>query len=165
MISCGQRPFTNLKAEITSFGITYLLLFLRLLLVMVLLSACRVGFYFYNTDFFPGMSIGHFLWLMWGGLRFDLVALLYVNLLYIVLLVVPINLRFKPLYTRVLSFYFCLQMVCCWLPMWWTLFITDLRCTGLQQTFSGSSETSITSVRYGSGFLLIIGTLWYSGWS
>ncbi len=108
MISHGQRPFDNLIVEITSFGNIYLILFLRLLLVMVLLSLCRVGFYFYNTDFFPGMSIGHFLWLMWGGLRFDLVALLYFNLLYIVLLVVPTNLRFNPLYTRVASFYFLL---------------------------------------------------------
>jgi hypothetical protein len=106
MITGGYRTFKHLKGKIAPFGNVYLILFLRLLLVMVLLSMCRIGFYFFNTDFFPDMSIGHFLWLMWGGLRFDLVALLYFNLLYIVLLVVPFDLRFNPVYTKGLAFYF-----------------------------------------------------------
>ena len=79
---------------------------LQLLLVMVLLSVCRVGFYLFNLNFFPNMTVGHFLGLMLGGLRFDLVTTLYCNALFILLTVVPVDLRFNNNYRSVLKYIF-----------------------------------------------------------
>ena len=79
---------------------------LQLLLVMVLLSVCRVGFYLFNLNFFPNMTIGHFLGLMLGGLRFDLVTTLYCNALFILLTVIPVDLRFNNNYRSVLKYIF-----------------------------------------------------------
>ena len=76
-------------------GNIYWALLLRLLLVMLLFTLCRIGFYFYNMSFFPGMSVSGFLWLLWGGLQFDLTAMLYVNCLYILLMIVPFDFRFR----------------------------------------------------------------------
>ena len=79
---------------------------LQLLLVMVLLSVCRVGFYLFNLNFFPNMTVGHFLGLMLGGLRFDLVTTLYCNALFILLTVIPVDLRFNNNYRSVLKYIF-----------------------------------------------------------
>lgn len=73
---------------------------------MLLFSLCRVGFYLYNTSFFPGMTLGNFMYLMLGGLRFDLAAVLYVNLLFILLLLLPFNYRFAPVFQKVLRYLF-----------------------------------------------------------
>ena len=79
---------------------------LQLLLVMALLSICRIGFYFFNLNFFPGITFGHFLALMIGGLRFDLVTTLYCNVLFILLTVIPIDLRFHEKYRTALRYIF-----------------------------------------------------------
>jgi hypothetical protein len=79
---------------------------LQLLLVMALLSICRIGFYLFNLNFFPGMTFGHFLTLMIGGLRFDLVTTLYCNVLFILLTVIPIDLRFHEKYRAALRYIF-----------------------------------------------------------
>jgi phosphoglycerol transferase MdoB-like AlkP superfamily enzyme len=79
-------------------GNIYWALFLRLCLSMLLFTLCRVGFYAYNTAFFPDMTVGNFLLLMAGGLKFDLVAVLYVNMLWIVLMILPFDFRFLHSY-------------------------------------------------------------------
>lgn len=76
-------------------GNIYWALLLRLLLVMFLLTLSRIGFYLFNTSFFPDMTPGNFLYLLWGGLQFDLAAMLYVNTLYILLMIVPFDFRFR----------------------------------------------------------------------
>jgi phosphoglycerol transferase MdoB-like AlkP superfamily enzyme len=91
-------------------GNIYWALFLRLLLAMLLFTLCRIGFYLFNTSFFPGMTTSYFLHLLWGGLKFDLTAVLYVNSLYILLLIVPFDFRFNHLYQRILQYlYFILN--------------------------------------------------------
>jgi phosphoglycerol transferase MdoB-like AlkP superfamily enzyme len=84
----------------------YVSLFRRLFLVMVLLSVCRVGFYLFNRSFFPGMEFENLSRLMIGGLKFDIVTLLYVNLLYIVLTVLPFDFRFTAFYQQFLKVFF-----------------------------------------------------------
>lgn len=87
-------------------GNIYWALFLRLLLVMLLFTLCRIGFYFYNMSFFPDMQLSNFLKLLWGGLRFDLTATLYVNLLYILLTILPFDFRFRRGYLELLKYLF-----------------------------------------------------------
>lgn len=87
-------------------GNIYWALLLRLLLVMFLFTLCRVGFYLFNMSFFPDMALKNFLWLLWGGLQFDLSAMLYVNTLYILLMILPFDFRFKFSYQESLKYIF-----------------------------------------------------------
>ena len=84
----------------------YTMLFIRLALVMGLLSLTRIGFYFYNTGFFPEMTIGKLIPLLGGGLVFDMVTLLYANSLYILLMIVPLDIRFNKRYQTALKVLF-----------------------------------------------------------
>ena len=87
-------------------GNIYWVLFLRLLLAMLLFTLCRIGFYLYNTSYFPEMTGSHFLRILWGGLRFDLTAVLYINSLFILLTLIPFDFRFKPVYQTILKYLF-----------------------------------------------------------
>src|SRR5690606_14618183 len=84
----------------------YVVLLLRLLLVMMMFSICRLGFYFFNKSFFEDISAAEMLRLMAGGLVFDLSTVLYVNSLYILLMIVPLEVRFKQSYRTVLRYLF-----------------------------------------------------------
>ncbi len=87
-------------------GNIYWALLLRLLLAMALFTLCRVGFYFYNMSFFPDMTISNFMRLLLGGLQFDLTAVLYVNALYILLMILPFDFRFRYGYQEVARYIF-----------------------------------------------------------
>lgn len=89
-------------------GNIYVALMKYLLLMMALFMACRVGFYFFNSSFFPGMTAARFGKIALGGLRFDLTAVLYLNLLFVLLLIVPIKARFLPGYQRAVKYLFLL---------------------------------------------------------
>lgn len=75
----------------------YVALILYLLLVMLFYSLCRIGFYLFNTDYFPGITFGIFFHLLEGGLVFDLSGVLYGNILFILLIIIPHPYRFNPL--------------------------------------------------------------------
>jgi phosphoglycerol transferase MdoB-like AlkP superfamily enzyme len=85
-------------------GNIYQALVLRLLLAMFLFTLCRIGFYLFNTGFFPEMTSGTFIRLLWGGLKFDLVAVLYLNMLYIVLVILPFDFRFHYSYQELMKY-------------------------------------------------------------
>jgi phosphoglycerol transferase MdoB-like AlkP superfamily enzyme len=87
-------------------GNIYWALVLRFLLAMFLFTLCRVGFYLFNISFFPGMTLPYFIHLLWGGLRFDLTALLYTNALFILLMIVPFDFRFSHVYQQVVKYLF-----------------------------------------------------------
>jgi phosphoglycerol transferase MdoB-like AlkP superfamily enzyme len=87
-------------------GNIYRALILRILLSMALFTGCRLGFYFFNTSFFPNMTLRMFLGLMAGGLKFDLVAVLYTNLLFILMMVLPFQFRFRYGYQEFLKYLF-----------------------------------------------------------
>ncbi len=84
----------------------YVALLLRLGLVMILLTLCRAGFYFYNRTFFPDVHAGILVFLLWGGLVFDLVTMLYFNMLYILLMLVPLDFRFTSGFKTSLKYLF-----------------------------------------------------------
>lgn len=84
----------------------YTALLFYLLLVMLFYSLCRVGFYLFNTSYFPGMTARNFADIMFGGLRFDLVAVLYTNVLVILMLVIPNPWRYNKTYKAVAGWVF-----------------------------------------------------------
>lgn len=87
-------------------GNIYVVMLIRLSFVMLLFSVSRVIFYLLNTDMFIGITPSHFLNLMVGGLRFDLTATLYTNIIYIVGNILPFRFRYQEVYQKVLKWIF-----------------------------------------------------------
>jgi phosphoglycerol transferase MdoB-like AlkP superfamily enzyme len=89
-------------------GNIYVVLIQRLLLSMGLFSLCRIGFYLFNHSYFPDVSPAGLIRIAWGGLRFDLTAVLYINALVILLMVVPFDFRFQVRYQSFIKIIFFL---------------------------------------------------------
>ena len=87
-------------------GNIYVAMILRLVLAMLLFMLCRVGFYLFNASYFPGLTASEFLRILYGGLRFDLTAVLYINALNILLTVIPFDFRFSRIYQDILKYLF-----------------------------------------------------------
>ncbi len=87
-------------------GNVYVALGNSVLLAMSLFMVCRFAFFLYNLSFFPDMSLTRMARIAFGGLRFDLAAVLYLNLLFILLLILPLRLRFRSGYQRLLKWIF-----------------------------------------------------------
>ena len=71
----------------------YLVLSYRLVVVMLAFTICRIGFYLINVDFFPNVDGDGFIEILRGGLMFDLCAVLYLNLLYMLLFLIPFHFK------------------------------------------------------------------------
>mgnify|MGYP000853915414 FL=1 len=65
----------------------------RLLLVLMLMMITRLLIYFLHPSLFPGITPGKLLYYALVGLRFDIVAVLYGNILYIIMLNLPFRFR------------------------------------------------------------------------
>jgi phosphoglycerol transferase MdoB-like AlkP superfamily enzyme len=68
----------------------YKVLLFRLLLVYIFYFIARILFYIYNADLLRVESVSDFLSLSYYGLSFDTTAILYVNVLFIILSVAPL---------------------------------------------------------------------------
>ncbi len=84
----------------------YLVLLYRFLLLMVLYTFCRLGFYLANQSFFNHLNFGDLAYIFAGGLKFDLVALLYINSLYIILQAIPFPFRYRNGYQVFCKWFF-----------------------------------------------------------
>jgi phosphoglycerol transferase MdoB-like AlkP superfamily enzyme len=84
----------------------HFVLLIRLLLIMCLFMICRILFYAFNTPFFPGITPGHGLGLLAGGIKFDIVAVLYTNILYIFLMTVPFTFKYRRGFQKFLDYLF-----------------------------------------------------------
>ncbi len=73
---------------------------------MVLFSLCRIGFFMFNSKMFPGVSISQLLTLLKGGLMFDISAVVYINMLFILLHIIPFEVRYKDVYQLILKYIF-----------------------------------------------------------
>ncbi len=84
----------------------YLLLIWRFLVVMVLFSLCRIAFYLINIGYFPNTTFHGMIRIMGGGLQFDTAGVLYTNLLYFTLLLLPTTYRYTQPYQMVLKYFY-----------------------------------------------------------
>jgi len=84
------------------------LLLLRLGLALLLFSVARIVFYTFNHYLFPSHSVGELLTIFVAGWRFDLSALIYVNLLVIVGHILPFSFRSAGWYQKGLRWIFLL---------------------------------------------------------
>ncbi len=86
----------------------YKVLLLALLLSLGLFELCRIEFYFLNRSLFSGISMLRLAEIALGGFRFDLSALLYINALFILMLVVPNPYHDRLWYRKMLTVTFLL---------------------------------------------------------
>lgn len=97
-----QRFFEGVRLK----GNIYFGLIKRLTLVMAFYTICRISFYLFNVSFFPDMTFDRMATIMLGGLKFDLAAVLYINSLFILLTIIPLKIKFHPIYQKVLHYIF-----------------------------------------------------------
>ncbi len=82
-------------------GNIYLALCFYLILILALFSLCRLGFYFFNFSYFIDVNFASLCRIFLGGIRFDLTAVLYINSLFILLLILPFKFRFNLRYQAI----------------------------------------------------------------
>lgn len=102
MIDVWKQYFIDLKVK----NNLYLMLIWRFLLVMMLFSACRILFYLFNQGFFPNITLDGMMRIMKGGLAFDTTAILYTNILYFILFLLPFTFRYNNIYQIILKYLF-----------------------------------------------------------
>ena len=104
--------FKRLSKGVT-FSNYYLLIFWRLLLAYIIYTLCRAVFLIYNLDLLQPMS-GADLWNIFrGGLMFDTTAILYTNILYLVLSFIPAPFVFNRIYQKILRIlYVTVNFIC-----------------------------------------------------
>jgi len=91
-------------------------LILRLLLVLLLIVVTRLSLYVLHPSLFPGISPSKLLYYTFTGLRFDIVALLYANLLYIILLILPFRFRRKRAFSIIADTVFYISNIILLIP-------------------------------------------------
>lgn len=84
----------------------YFAVAIRFIFLLVIYALLRLGFYGINASLFPHVDAGKLLVMFAGGVRFDIVALLYLNILYIVMLTVPGPFKDNRIYQQVAKWIF-----------------------------------------------------------
>lgn len=84
----------------------YIALLYRIISLMLIFSLCRLGFYLINKDLFDDLSLLQQSRIFLGGLKFDIVAIIYFNILYILLQIIPWKLKYNSLYQNISKWIF-----------------------------------------------------------
>ncbi len=71
------------------------------MIVFLLFTLCRLVFYIYNHDLYNERAFGQLLTIFIGGLRFDATAIIYTNLLYLMMFLIPFRIRYNLTYQAV----------------------------------------------------------------
>ena len=81
-------------------GNVYAVVIINLILAMLIYTLCRLEFYLVNkADFFPEVADLRTIFL--GGLKFDLTAVLYSNIVYIAMMIIPFKFKYGKVYQKV----------------------------------------------------------------
>jgi len=86
----------------------YAVLCYHFALLLLLYSLCRLGFYVANRTAFGHLRFAELALIFYGGIRFDLVAILYLNSLYLVLQLLPFPFKYRQTYQRYVKWLFIL---------------------------------------------------------
>ncbi|SKB53598.1 Phosphoglycerol transferase MdoB [Sphingobacterium nematocida] len=87
---------------------TLLLLILVFLFLLFLYALLRLGFYTVNSSLFPHVDSSSLVTMLIGGVKFDTVAILYVNILFILLQILPVPFKYNTVYQKVCKWIFVL---------------------------------------------------------
>ena len=94
------------KIELRGFLNTFFFLVLLFIGLMLIYTLLRLGFYYFNKDMFPQVDSASLWTMMVGGLKFDTVAILYINILLILLLALPIPFKYGKSYQNLCTWIF-----------------------------------------------------------
>jgi len=83
-----------------------ILLLKRVLIVFIIYQITRILFFVNNISHFSEVQFSDLMYMMWGGLRFDLTAIIYINSLFILLSMIPLKIRNNTSYKKVLLYLF-----------------------------------------------------------
>ncbi len=97
-------------------GSPHVVLVIRLLLVLALMIMTRLLIYFLHPSLFPGITPQKLLYYAFTGIRFDIVAVLYANIIYIFLMIMPFRIRSSSLYTIIADIIFYLSNIILLVP-------------------------------------------------
>ena len=89
-----------------SVGNTFLLMAAQFVLLLLLYTGLRIGFYWYNVALFPRVEWTDLIPMLWGGIKFDVVALLYLNILYILMQSLPVPFKYAGIYQKIARYVF-----------------------------------------------------------
>lgn len=81
----------------------YIVPLYRYAVLLISYTLLRIAFYCFNTELFPNVTFESFWTLLYGGLRFDLSALTYLNLLYFCCYYLSFNARRNAGYKKFLN--------------------------------------------------------------
>lgn len=84
------------------------MLFKRIVLLLIFYQLCRLLFLLFNLAFFDSLSFHSLPGILLGSLRFDISAIMYLNVVYIAMFVVPFNFRCNKVYRQTGKFIFIL---------------------------------------------------------
>lgn len=88
------------------FGNIYVVLLLRMLLVYAAYTVARLLFYLFNLNLFADVTFSELVRMFVGGLKFDTSAIVYTNILVIVLHILPFNFRYNKTYQKIVGYIF-----------------------------------------------------------
>ncbi|MGP1362134.1 MAG: LTA synthase family protein [Bacteroides sp.] len=78
----------------------------RLLVAYLFFGITRLLFYLFNYTYFSELTLAQVSRAWYGGIRFDTAAVLYLNLLFVVLSTLPLRLRKNKYYQRIIDWSF-----------------------------------------------------------
>ncbi len=78
----------------------------RFLILIIIFSISRLLFYIFNYSYFDSIHAGELLKIMFFGIRFDISALYYFNILFILMSLIPGNFKNNHTYQKILLFIF-----------------------------------------------------------
>ncbi|MBB5440571.1 arylsulfatase A-like enzyme [Pedobacter sp. AK017] len=87
----------------------YVALAYRFLILLVLYTLCRLGFFFFNHSLFQHITLPKYLYMLWGGLKFDVSALIYINAIFLLMQLVPAPFKYKDGYQRFCKWLFIIS--------------------------------------------------------
>ena len=96
----------NYKKNITPLLRDVFALTKQILGLMILFSISRLGFFLFNQSHFADITFSRLAFIFYGGFKFDISAIIYVNILYIFLFLAPNPLRYKKYYKKTLKYLF-----------------------------------------------------------
>ncbi|MBP7497252.1 MAG: sulfatase-like hydrolase/transferase [Bacteroidales bacterium] len=86
----------------------YKTLLIRLGFVLIMFIICRVAFYLFNKSYFDEAGFTDILLMFLGGIRFDISAILIINLPFIALYILPLRAKYNLYYRKLTKYIFIL---------------------------------------------------------
>lgn len=106
MILTKFVAFRGNNKNLTLAGNIYVVLAYRIMIIMILFTLCRIAFFLFNMKMFPGVTPVQLITILKGGLSFDISAIVYINILFILLSIIPFDIRYNTVYQSVMKYIF-----------------------------------------------------------